>query len=68
MLSNFPELAPTDALQQPYVSNNQPDLFILPLHNKTASQINSLELPQISFTSSIFANFNERATQLPEED
>ena len=67
--SKSPGLAPADTLYEPSVSNSRPGLFIPPpMHDWTTSQDASLEWPQITLTSSLFANFNDSAAQLPEED
>lgn len=66
-VSNSLGLAPMDVLHQPLISNH-PGLFMPPMHDGSASQLTPLELPQISFTGSLFANFGESAAQLPEED
>ena len=59
----------SDTLCEPSVSNSRPGLFIPPpMHDWTTSQDASLESPQITLTSSLFANFKDSAAQLPEED
>jgi hypothetical protein len=64
----YPGLAPAASLHQPILADNQPSLFIPPMQDESASQVASLEWPQISFTSSLFANSNESVNQLPELD